>query len=256
MSAGEPPVVVVLGAKGQTGRRIVDRALASGFKVIATVRGSGDATAADFDFPDSSLLQVQRMDVVKNSREELTQLLRNAGTDVAALVVATGFSPGFPPDPAGAVKVDWAGTVKAFDSAQDAGNVQRFVLVSSLLTNGLAAGEGLNPQYLLLNAFGGVLLAKNAAERYIQSRSQSGLDFTIIRPGGLSNEARAGDILFSAADTLFGGSIERDQVAATVVAAIQSPDARNKIVEIIQSETASPLSFQEGFASVPPARRS
>ena len=34
-------------------------------------------------------------------------------------------------------------------------NVPKVVLISSLLTNGFKAGQFLNPQYLLLNAFGG-----------------------------------------------------------------------------------------------------
>jgi len=38
------------------------------------------------------------------------------------------------------------------------------------LTNGLEAGQALNRQYLLLNAFGGILIAKNLAERFLMKQ--------------------------------------------------------------------------------------
>jgi hypothetical protein len=44
------------------------------------------------------------------------------------------------------------------------------VLVTSLLTNGLEAGQALNRNYLLLNLFGGILVCKNLAERYIMRK--------------------------------------------------------------------------------------
>jgi hypothetical protein len=35
--------------------------------------------------------------------------------------------------------------------------VKKFVLMSSLLTNGRDAGQGTNPNFIVLNLFGGVL---------------------------------------------------------------------------------------------------
>jgi hypothetical protein len=54
----------------------------------------------------------------------------------------------------GSYKVDNLGAKRVIDSCVEA-KVQKVVLVSSLLTNGFRAGQFLNPQYLLLNAFGG-----------------------------------------------------------------------------------------------------
>ena len=48
------------------------------------------------------------------------------------------------------------GTLHLVDAAKKAG-VKKFVLMSSLLTNGRAAGQGANPNFVILNLFGGVL---------------------------------------------------------------------------------------------------
>lgn len=48
------------------------------------------------------------------------------------------------------------GTVHLVDAAKQAG-VKKFILMSSLLTNGRAAGQGTNPNFVVLNLFGGVL---------------------------------------------------------------------------------------------------
>ena len=48
------------------------------------------------------------------------------------------------------------GTLHLVDAAKKAG-VKKFVLMSSLLTNGREAGQGTNPNFIVLNLFGGVL---------------------------------------------------------------------------------------------------
>ena len=58
------------------------------------------------------------------------------------------------PDFKGSYKVDNLAAKRIIDSCVK-GNVPKVVLISSLLTNGFRAGQFLNPQYLLLNAFGG-----------------------------------------------------------------------------------------------------
>jgi uncharacterized protein YbjT (DUF2867 family) len=47
-------------------------------------------------------------------------------------------------------------------------------------------GQKDNPNYKFLNVFGGVLDHKLAAEKYLRA---SGLDWTVVRPGGLSSDA-------------------------------------------------------------------
>jgi len=72
--------------------------------------------------------------------------------------------------------------------------IRRLVLVSSILVNGAAIGQFLNPAYIVLNIFGLTLIAKLQAEKYIR---KSGIDYTIIRPGGLKNDPPSDNILLS-----------------------------------------------------------
>lgn len=70
--------------------------------------------------------------------------------------------------------------------------VKRFVHVSSILVNGAAMGQLLNPAYIFLNVFGLVLVAKLQAEKHIR---KSGINYTIVRPGGLKNDPPNGNIV-------------------------------------------------------------
>jgi uncharacterized protein YbjT (DUF2867 family) len=128
------------------------------------------------------------------------------------VVCATGFSPtasnwgGLKPN--SSIAVDKQGTINLIDAAK-AAKVTHFVLVSSLLTNGAACKQTDNTNYKVLQAFGGVLASKREAEVYLQ---KSGLDFTVVRPGGLSNDPATGGVLVQGADTLFGtdGEVGRE----------------------------------------------
>ena len=89
------------------------------------------------------------------------------------------------------VQVDNFGTVNLVDACRKVG-VTRFILVSSILVNGAAMGQILNPAYIFLNVFGLTLIAKLQAENYIR---KSGINYTIIRPGGLKNEPPSGNLV-------------------------------------------------------------
>ena len=75
-----------------------------------------------------------------------------------AVICATGGGATSPFDKR-AKKVDNEGTKHLVDAAAQAG-VPSFVMVSSLLTNAKAVGEGSNPNYVILQVFGGVLEEK------------------------------------------------------------------------------------------------
>lgn len=89
------------------------------------------------------------------------------------------------------LQVDNFGTVNLVEACRKVG-VNRFLLISSILVNGAAMGQILNPAYIFLNVFGLTLIAKLQAEQYIR---RSGINYTIIRPGGLRNEPPTGNLV-------------------------------------------------------------
>lgn len=212
-----------------------------GTKVTAGVRdlAKGEETLGR---PNGKLSFLE-VDVVADSPASLAEKV--AG--YSAVICATGYSPSGPIDILGPYKVDNKGTIKLAEALVAAG-VPKMVLVSSLLTNGWEAGQGLNKNFIILNLFGGVLAAKNNAERMIMKLST--LDYTIVRPGGLKETAPEGQIRYGKADTIFGGSISRYSVAEVCVAALTSKSASNKVVEIVAEQDATKLSIEQGFASV------
>jgi uncharacterized protein YbjT (DUF2867 family) len=214
----------VAGATGETGRRIVQELVSRNIPVRALVRDLDKA---------KQILPAEADCVVGDVLQPET--LRAAIADCTVLLSATGAAPSF--DPTGPYKVDYEGTKNLVDVAKEKG-IQQFVMVSSLCTSQL-----LHP----LNLFWLILVWKKRAEEYLQ---QSGLTYTIVRPGGLKNEDNTDTIVMSKADTLFEGSIPRTKVAQVCVEALSQPEARNKIVEIVAKPDAPVQSFEAMFASV------
>ncbi|ASC71276.1 putative NAD-dependent epimerase [Halomicronema hongdechloris C2206] len=214
----------VAGATGETGRRIVRLLVSRGISVKAFVR---DVDVARAILPIEA--ELVRGDVL--DRDTISLAL----ADCTLLFCATGARPSF--DPTGPYKVDYEGTKQLIDAAKEHG-IEHFVMVSSLCVS-----RFFHP----LNLFWLVLWWKQQAERHLL---QSGLTYTIVRPGGLRNEEDDRSLVMAAADTLFEGSVPRQKVAETCVEAVFQPDARNRIVEIVAREDAPQQSYQELFASV------
>ncbi|GAQ85199.1 NAD(P)-binding Rossmann-fold superfamily protein [Klebsormidium nitens] len=232
----QPPAsVLVIGAGGATGGRIVRELLKRGYKVKAGVR--------DVEKGKAKLGAADGLSFVKTDVTEPESVIAQAIGDAEAVIVATGKAS---LNPADSWAVDNLGTQKAVDAAKKKG-VKKFVLVSSILTNGAAIGQFFNPAYLVLNIIGGgVLFAKLKAEEHIK---KAGVDYTVVRPGGLSNEPPAGSVVMGSEDTLFGGRISRDLVALVAVEALVSKNASKKVVEVIESPDAPLKSFEDMFAA-------
>merc|ERR1711865_899786 len=127
---------------------------------------------------------------------------------VDGLVIAVGFVSGNPfKMTAAAQAVDNVGTVKLIDAAKAAG-VKKVVLVSSILTDAGTWGQLDSAGYKITNAFGQVLEAKLVAEKYLRA---SGLDWTIVRPGGLKGDAPTGALFVSKASNKVVEIVESDK---------------------------------------------
>eukprot|EP00268_Persea_americana_P046031 TRINITY_DN4724_c0_g1_i1.p1 TRINITY_DN4724_c0_g1~~TRINITY_DN4724_c0_g1_i1.p1 ORF type:complete len:307 (+),score=60.27 TRINITY_DN4724_c0_g1_i1:37-921(+) len=228
--------IFVAGATGKTGRRIVDKLLSKGFGVRA---GVIDLEKAKTSLPTDSNVQIVKADVTEGS-EKLVEAIG----DAEAVICATGFR--FSWDLFAPWKVDNFGTVNLVEACRKAG-VNRFILISSILVNGAAMGQIFNPAYIILNVFGLTLVAKLQAERHIR---RSGINYTIVRPGGLREDPPSGNVVMEPEDTLYEGSISRDQVAEVAVEALLHPESNYKVVEIVSRSEAPKRSFEELFGSI------
>ncbi|CAN1150296.1 Uncharacterized protein At2g34460, chloroplastic [Linum perenne] len=231
--------VFVAGATGSTGKRIVEQLLSKGFAVKAGVRDVEKAKSSLSK--DNPSLQFVKADVTEGS----AKLAEAIGEDSDAVICATGFRPGWDLFIA-PWKVDYYGTINLVEACRKKG-VDRFILVSSILVNGAAMGQLLNPAYIFLNIFGLTLVAKLQAESYIR---KSGINYTIVRPGGLKNDPPSGNLVMEPEDTLYEGSISRDVVAEVAVEALGCEESSYKVVEIVSRPEAPKRSYEDLFGSV------
>lgn len=216
--------VFVAGATGATGKHVVWELTRREIEVVALVR---DLEKAEEMLPGN--VELVKGDILKPATMEEGM----AGCD--AVITATGASPSF--DITGPYSVDYVGTKNLVDLGKKS-QIQQLVMVSSLCVS-----KFFHP----LNLFWLVLYWKQQAEMYLQD---SGIPYTIVRPGGLKNEDNNEAIVMKGADTLFEGSIPRQKVALVAVESLLEPSAKNKIVEIITAPEADFLTFPELFKLV------
>jgi uncharacterized protein YbjT (DUF2867 family) len=142
-----------------------------------------------------------------------------AGAD--AVVFAAGAGPGSGPERKRTM--DLGGALKLIEAAKQQG-IDRYLIVSSM-------GAG-NPPAEGGDTFGEYLRAKADADRAV---ADSGLDYTIVRPGRLTDDPGTGRV--SAAPSLDRGSIPRADVAAVLLAALDEDRTIGKAFELTSGET-------------------
>jgi uncharacterized protein YbjT (DUF2867 family) len=138
----------------------------------------------------------------------------------AAVVFAAGAGPGS--GDARKQTIDRDGAIRLIDACHQSG-VARYVIVSALgARDPSAPGSG----------FAAYLRAKAQADHALAA---SGLDYTIVRPGALTDTQPTGHI--RAAELLPGGSIPRADVAATLVAVLEAPNTIGKSFDLVTGKT-------------------
>ncbi|MGD0604893.1 MAG: NAD(P)H-binding protein [Streptosporangiaceae bacterium] len=158
-------------------------------------------------------------DLEAASAGEVAVLL--SGAD--AVVFAAGAGPG-----SGAPRkdsVDRAAAVLMADAAERAG-VRRFVQISSM-------GAGQPPRSGSDEIWAAYIAAKTAAEADLRDRD---LDWTILRPGGLTDAPAAGTIRL-APPPVPAGTVPRADVAAVIAALLDEPGTRHQTLELTGGDT-------------------
>lgn len=121
-------------------------------------------------------------------------------------------------------RADYIGNKNLIDAAVKAG-VQKFILVSSIGSGNSVVA--LPPQ--VLQTLGPVLVEKEKAENHL---IESGLTYTIIRPGGLVSEPATGNGVLTE-EPRISGSIHRADVAQLVCRCLNSERANNKVFSAV-----------------------
>jgi uncharacterized protein YbjT (DUF2867 family) len=166
-------------------------------------------------------------DLEQASVDEVTEQLR--GADVVVFAAGAGPRSGIPRKDT----VDRAASVLCARAAQQAG-VRRFLQVSSMGVDTVGmSGPG--------DVFGAYLMAKKAAEEDLRARD---LDWTIVRPGGLTNDPGTG-LVRLAPPPIDRGRVSRDDVAAVLRGLLDAPHTAGMTLELIAGETPIPQAIAE-----------
>jgi uncharacterized protein YbjT (DUF2867 family) len=146
--------------------------------------------------------------------------------DADAVVFAAGAGPGSGTDRKDSV--DRAAAVLLAEAALIAG-VRRYLLVSTMgVGRPLAAGSD--------ESWAAYIAAKSAAEDAVRGYD---LDWTVLRPGGLTNDAPTGRIRVETPGTM-RGTVSRADVAAVLVALLDAPGTVGLTLELIAGDDPIP----------------
>ena len=222
MAAARNETVLVAGATGRVGSRVIADLKAEGYDVRAITRDFDKAVAefgADYQW------------VVADVRDPDT--LKTAMSGVNKLVIAIGSRGQGEGD--GPEQVDYGGVKNLVDAAKAAG-VKYALLVSS--------GGVTHKDHPLNKMFNNLLIWKFKGEEYLR---HSGITYTVFRPGGLRDKWKGGDygVHFQQGDILNDGLIALDDVASVITDCIKSDACNNKTFEAFDYLALDPQSWHK-----------
>lgn len=203
--------VVIVGGHGKVGLRLGQLLSAAGDQPVGLIRDEAQAGALRLVGVEPALV-----DLTGATIEDLA----TAFTGADAVVFSAGAGGKGGPEATNAI--DGVGAVKAVDAAVRAG-VGRFLMVSVFMD----AGRGRN----LSDTFENYMRVKRDSDVHLVA---SGLDWTILRPGTLTDEPGTGRIRLGAAIPY--GAVSRDDVAATLAALLDSPGSSGHVLELTEGE--------------------
>jgi uncharacterized protein YbjT (DUF2867 family) len=201
--------VLVAGGHGKIGMRLLRLLARRGERAHGLIRNpdhaadleAAGATPVVFDFETDSGLG-----------ERLA--------DVDAVVFAAGAGPGSGPERKRTV--DLGGATKLIDACKEAG-VSRYAMLSAMGAGRESWPEQMRPYYE----------AKREAD---DALAASGLDYTIVRPGRLTDAAGTGRIEVGT-PLERGGEITRDDVAAVLLAVLDEQASAGVTFDVLNGET-------------------
>lgn len=202
--------VLVIGANGHTGRHIVKELSGSSQHFVrAMIRKTEQAK----DMED-----LGARPIVADLEQDFSYALEN----VNAVIFAAGSGGSTGDDKT--LTIDQEGAKKAVDYAKKMG-IERFVMLSSMGADNPSSGPDALQFYLK---------AKGAADAYLK---ESGLNYTIVRPGALSFDEGKGKIEASTSIEDKSRDISREDVAKVLVDSLTIEETNHKVFEILSGDT-------------------
>jgi uncharacterized protein YbjT (DUF2867 family) len=202
-----PVNVVIVGGHGKIGMRLAKLLAERGDSPRGIIRKTEQADDLEKIGAEPIVLDIENVEI-----DDAV-----AGSD--AVVFAAGAGPGS--GPARKLTVDYGGAVALAEAATTHG-IKRYLMVSSIGANHPERwSDEMEPYYD----------AKAKADKYLE---ESGLDYTIIRPGRLTDDPGTGKVSLDGGGS---GSVPRDDVALVLAELLTADNTIGKAFDLLGGET-------------------
>lgn len=205
--------VVIAGGHGQIALRLEKLLAGRGDQALGLIRNPDHA---------AELRKLGAEPVLLDLENSTVDQVADALADADAVVFAAGAGPG-----SGAARkdtVDRDAAILLADAAEAAG-VRRYVMVSAF------RADGFDPDST--DVYQVYLRAKAQADADLRGRD---LDWTVVRPGGLTNDAGTGSVTLD--ETVPRGQITRDDVAELLLQVLDNPCTASMQFEVTGGSTS------------------
>ncbi len=197
--------VLVAGAHGQVGQHVTRLLAESDHAVRGMVRDEGQVEDIEGLGADP---------VVADLTEDVSHAVE--GCDAVVFAAGSGGEDVF--------GVDRDGAIRLVEAAEDAG-ADRFVMLSAINADSPEDSPEALREYLR---------AKAEADEFLR---ESGLTYTVVRPGALSNDPGTGRIRVGEDLSRDESTIAREDVARTLVAALPLESTHGRTFEVLSGNT-------------------
>jgi uncharacterized protein YbjT (DUF2867 family) len=206
----EPVNVVIVGGHGQIALRLEKLLAERGDSPRGIIRKTEQADDLEAIGAEPIVLDIENVDDINDAF---------AGAEAIVFAAGAGAGSG----PARKLTVDYGGAVKAVQAAT-AKEIRRFLIVSAIGANHPERWSGeMKPYYE----------AKADADKFV---AESGLDYTIVRPGRLTDDPGTGKV--DLGDGPGGtGSVTRDDVALVLAEALRADNTIGKSFDLLGGDT-------------------
>jgi uncharacterized protein YbjT (DUF2867 family) len=232
--SGGSDLVLVAGASGRAGRYVVQHLREQGIPFRAMTRSRAEAEqrlGADFNRVDWIECDVRDPAQVAAAMRGVDRVISVIGANQVSGDNSAEF-------------VDYGGVKNLVDAAA-AEKVSRFVLLTAIGVT--------DPAHPFNKATRGALGWRLKGEDYLRA---SGLDYTIVRPGGLVNEpAGQKGLRLEQGDNwrpLLRSTLSRDDLALVLIESLRQPGARNATFELVNDPALPTGAWRDTFATLKP----
>jgi len=205
--------ILIAGATGATGKRVIEILNNSeSFNPLALIRKEEQ----QFEDMDVEAVMGDLEGDVSHTMKGIDKVIFAAGSGGGTSEEKT-------------IAVDQEGAKKLIDAAKNS-NVQKFVMLSAMAADEPSKNEDLKHY----------LEAKKEADGYLRA---SGLNYTIVRPGALTDDLGLAKVEVAEGSLGKRGEISRDDVAFLLVMSLADPLVKNMTFEAIEG----PQSIKEAL---------